>query len=38
MEGIILQSRKRERNSHVNTIQRMAMMKAIVGKFILKRD
>jgi hypothetical protein len=30
--------RKRERKSHVNNVQRMVMMKTIVGKFILKRD
>jgi hypothetical protein len=38
MEERILQSRKRERNSHVNIVQRMAMMKTIVGNFILKVD
>ena len=37
MERKMLQSRKRERNSHVNIVQRMAMMKTIVGNFILKR-
>jgi hypothetical protein len=36
MEEIMLQSRKRERKSHENTIQRMAMMNTIVGNFILK--
>jgi hypothetical protein len=38
MERKMLQSRKRERKSHVNIVQRMAMMKTIVGNFILKRD
>jgi hypothetical protein len=38
MERKMLQSRKRERNSHVNIVQRMAMMKIIAGNFILKRD
>jgi len=38
MERKMLQSRKRERNSHVNVVQRMARMKTIVGNFILKRD
>ena len=37
-EEIMLQSGKREKNSHVNTVQNMAMMKTIVGNFILKRD
>jgi hypothetical protein len=36
MEGRMLQSRKREKNSHVNTVQKMAMMKIIVGNFILE--
>jgi hypothetical protein len=34
----MLQSRNRERNSHVNIVQKMAMMKTIVGNFVLKRD
>jgi hypothetical protein len=38
MEERMLRSRKREINSHVNTIKNMAMMKTIVGNFILKRD
>jgi hypothetical protein len=36
MERKMLQSRKRERKSHVNIVQRMAMMKTNVGNFILK--
>jgi hypothetical protein len=36
MERRMLQSRKREKNSHVNTVQKMAMMKTIVGNVILK--
>jgi hypothetical protein len=36
MEEMMLQSRKRERNSHVNIDQRMIMMKTIVGNFIVK--
>jgi hypothetical protein len=38
MERKMLQSRKRGRNSLVNIVQRMSMMKTIVGSFILKRD
>jgi hypothetical protein len=38
MERKMLQSRKTERNSDVNIVQRMAMKNTIVGKFILKRD
>jgi hypothetical protein len=38
MEEIMFQSRKREINSLINIIQKMAMMKTIVGNFILKRD
>jgi hypothetical protein len=30
--------RKREKNSHENIVQKMAMMKTIVGNFILKED
>jgi hypothetical protein len=30
--------RKRKKNSHVNIVQKMAMMKIIVGSFILKED
>jgi hypothetical protein len=30
--------RKREKNLHANIVQRMAMMKTIVGNFILKED
>jgi hypothetical protein len=36
MEEIMVQSKKRDKKSHVNTVQRMAMMKTIVGNFILK--
>jgi hypothetical protein len=36
MERRMLQSRKREKNSHVNIVQKMAMMKTTVGNFILK--
>jgi len=32
----MLQSRRREKSSHVNTIQKNAMMKIIVGNFIPK--
>jgi hypothetical protein len=32
----MLQSRKREKNSHVNIVQKKAMMKTTVGNFILK--
>jgi hypothetical protein len=38
MERIMLHSRNREKNSHVNIVQNMAMMKTIAGNFILKRD
>jgi hypothetical protein len=38
MERKMIQSRKRGKNSLVNIVQRMAMMKTIVGNFILKRD
>jgi hypothetical protein len=38
MEKRMLLLRKREKNSHVNIVQRMAMMKTIVGNFILKED
>jgi hypothetical protein len=34
----ILLLRKKEKNSHVNIVQKMAMMKTIVGNFILKED
>jgi hypothetical protein len=34
----ILLLRKREKNSHANIVQKMAMMKTIVGNFILKED
>jgi hypothetical protein len=30
--------RKREKNSHANIVQKMAMMKTIVGNIILKED
>jgi hypothetical protein len=30
--------RKREKNSHANIVQKMAMIKTIVGNFILKED
>jgi hypothetical protein len=30
--------RKRDKNSHANIVQKMAMMKTIVGNFILKED
>src|ERR1700722_1646903 len=30
--------RKREKNSHASIVQKMAMMKTIVGNFILKED
>jgi hypothetical protein len=36
MERRMLHSKKKEKNSHVNTVQKMAMMKTIVGNFILK--
>jgi hypothetical protein len=36
MERRMLQSRKRDKKSHVNNVQKMAMMKIIVGNFILK--
>jgi hypothetical protein len=36
MERRLLQSRKREKKSHVNIVQKMSMMKTIVGNFILK--
>jgi hypothetical protein len=36
MERRVLQSRKREKNSHVNIVQKMAIMKTIVGNFIPK--
>jgi hypothetical protein len=36
MEERMLRSRKRERNSHVNIVQRMVMMNTIIGNFILK--
>jgi hypothetical protein len=36
MEEIMLHSRKREKNSHVNIVQKMAMMKTIIGNLILK--
>jgi hypothetical protein len=36
-KGMLL-LRKREKNSHINIVQKMAMMKTIVGNFILKED
>jgi hypothetical protein len=36
LERRMLQYRKREKISHVNTVQNMAMMKNNVGNFILK--
>jgi hypothetical protein len=36
MERRMLQSRKREKNPHVNIVQNMVMMKTIVGNFVLK--
>jgi hypothetical protein len=38
MEKIMLLLRKREKNSHENIVQKMVMMKTIVGNFILKED
>jgi hypothetical protein len=38
MEKRMLLLRKREKNLHANIVQRMAMMKTIVGNFILKED
>jgi hypothetical protein len=38
MEKRMLLLRKREKNSHANIVQKMAMMKTIVGNFILKED
>jgi hypothetical protein len=38
MEKRILLLRKREKNLHANIVQKMAMMKTIVGNFILKED
>jgi hypothetical protein len=38
MAEIMLLLRKREKNSHVNIVQKMAMMKTIVVSFILKED
>jgi hypothetical protein len=38
MEKIMLLLRKREKNLHENIVQKMAMMKTIVGNFILKED
>jgi hypothetical protein len=38
MEERMLQSRKREINSHVNIVQKMSMVNTIAGIFILKRD
>jgi len=34
----IMLLRKREKNSHANIVQKMAMIKTIVGNFILKED
>jgi hypothetical protein len=38
MEKRMLLLRKREKNLHANIVQKMAMMKTIVGNFILKED
>jgi hypothetical protein len=38
MAKIMLLLKKREKNSHANIVQKMAMMKTIVGNFILKED
>jgi hypothetical protein len=38
MAKLILLLRKREKNSHANIVQKMAMTKTIVGNFILKKD
>jgi hypothetical protein len=38
MEKRMLLLRKRDKNSHANIVQKMAMMKTIVGNFILKED
>ena len=35
-EKIMLQSRKREKNSHVSIVQKNVMMKTTIGNFILK--
>jgi hypothetical protein len=38
MEKRMLLIRKREKNLHANIVQKMAMMKTIVGNFTLKED
>jgi hypothetical protein len=38
MEKRMMLLRKREKKSHENIVQKMAMMKTIVGNFILKED
>jgi hypothetical protein len=38
MEKRMLLLRKREKNSHADIVQKMAMMKTIVENFILKED
>ena len=38
MEKRMMLLRKREKKSHANIVQKMAMMKTIVGNFILKED
>jgi hypothetical protein len=38
MEKRMLLLRKMEKNLHANIVQKMAMMKTIVGNFILKED